>query len=54
MGPRYFVDDRIWPLKQRGYSLRHVARVESGSPATGSKAIHDQELEDLMDQTFAN
>ncbi len=33
--------------------LRHVARVESGSPATGSKAIHDQELADLMDETFA-
>ncbi len=54
MGPRYFVDDRIWPLKQEGYSLSHVARVESGSPATGSKTIHDQELADLMEQTFAN
>ncbi len=54
MGPRYFVDDRIWTLKQEGYGLRHVARVESGSPATGSKTIHDQELEDLMAQTFAD
>ncbi|NQV96160.1 MAG: multifunctional oxoglutarate decarboxylase/oxoglutarate dehydrogenase thiamine pyrophosphate-binding subunit/dihydrolipoyllysine-residue succinyltransferase subunit, partial [Acidimicrobiaceae bacterium] len=54
MGPRYFVDDRIWPLKQEGYVLRHVARVESGSPATGSKTIHDQELVDLMEQTFSN
>ena len=54
MGPRYFVDDRIWMLKEQGYSLRHVARVESGSPATGSKTIHDQELDDLMAQTFAN
>lgn len=54
MGPRYFVDDRIWMLKQEGYSLHHVARVESGSPATGSKTIHDQELDDLMAQTFAN
>ncbi len=54
MGPRYFVDDRIWSLKQDGYTLRHVARVESGSPATGSKTIHDQELDDLMAQTFAN
>ncbi|MFM7258811.1 MAG: multifunctional oxoglutarate decarboxylase/oxoglutarate dehydrogenase thiamine pyrophosphate-binding subunit/dihydrolipoyllysine-residue succinyltransferase subunit, partial [Acidimicrobiaceae bacterium] len=54
MGARYFVDDRIWSLKQEGYSLHHVARVESGSPATGSKTIHDQELDDLMAQTFAN
>ncbi|MFM8775561.1 MAG: multifunctional oxoglutarate decarboxylase/oxoglutarate dehydrogenase thiamine pyrophosphate-binding subunit/dihydrolipoyllysine-residue succinyltransferase subunit, partial [Actinomycetota bacterium] len=54
MGPRYFVDDRIWPLKEQGYSLRFVTRVESGSPATGSKTIHDQELDDLMRETFAD
>ena len=54
MGPRYFVDDRIWQFKEDGYSLHHVSRVESGSPATGSKTIHDQELDDLMAQTFAN
>ena len=39
-------------IKERGYELRHVSRVESGSPATGTKAIHDQELADLMDETF--
>ena len=54
MGPRYFVDDRIWQFKEDGYALHHVSRVESGSPATGSKTIHDQELDDLMAQTFAN
>jgi len=53
MGPWHFVEHRIWRLKERGYDLRHVARVESGSPATGSKAISDQELADLMDETFA-
>lgn len=52
MGPWHFVEHRIWRVKERGYDLRHVARVESGSPATGSKAIHDQELADLMDDTF--
>ena len=52
MGPWQFVEHRIWRLKDR-YDLRHAARVESGSPATGSKAIHDQELADLMDETFA-
>jgi multifunctional 2-oxoglutarate metabolism enzyme len=54
MGPWRFVEHRVWRIKDRGYDLRHVARVESGSPATGSKTIHDQELADLMDETFAD
>ena len=53
MGPWYFVEHRSWRLKDQGYDLRHVARVESGSPATGSKTIHDQELADLMEATFS-
>lgn len=52
MGAWRFVDHLVWQLKNDGYNWHHVARVESGSPATGSKAIHDQELADLMDQTF--
>ena len=52
MGPWFFVEHRSWRLKEQGYDLRHVARVESGSPATGSKTIHDQELADLMESTF--
>jgi len=52
MGAWSFVEHRVWRIKERGYDLRHVARVESGSPATGSKAIHDQELADLMESTF--
>ena len=53
MGPWHFVEHLIWRVKERGYDLRHAARVASGSPATGSKAIHDQEHADLMDETFA-
>ena len=53
MGAWHFVEHRIWRLKERGFDLRHAARVASGSPATGSKAIHDQELVDLLDETFA-
>ncbi|MEO5901573.1 MAG: multifunctional oxoglutarate decarboxylase/oxoglutarate dehydrogenase thiamine pyrophosphate-binding subunit/dihydrolipoyllysine-residue succinyltransferase subunit [Ilumatobacteraceae bacterium] len=53
MGAWNFVEARVWRIKERGYDLRHVARVESGSPATGSKAIHDQELADLMEETFS-
>ena len=52
MGPWSFVEARTWRIKERGYDLRHVTRVESGSPATGSKAIHDQELADLMEGVF--
>jgi 2-oxoglutarate decarboxylase len=53
MGSWRFVEHRIWRLKDSGYDLRHVARVESGSPATGSKVIHDQESAELMEATFA-
>ena len=53
MGAWGFVEHRIWRLKDEGYDLRHAARVESGSPATGSKVIHDQESADLMEQSFA-
>jgi 2-oxoglutarate dehydrogenase E1 component len=41
-------------IQPRGYSIRAVARVEAGSPATGSAAIHEQELGDLMESTFAD
>jgi 2-oxoglutarate dehydrogenase E1 component len=53
MGAWHFVEHRIWRLKERGYDLRATSRVAAGSPATGSKAIHDQEHADLMDDTFA-
>ena len=53
MGAWRFVDHLVWKVKNRGYSWGQVSRVESGSPATGSKAIHDQELASLMEQTFA-
>ena len=52
MGPWRFVEARFWKVKAEGYDLRSVCRIGSGSPATGSKAIHDQELADLMDETF--
>ena len=52
MGPWHFVEARFWRIKEQGYDLRLVSRIGSGSPATGSKAIHDQELADLMDETF--
>ena len=53
MGAWSFIEHNTWRIKDQGYDLRHVARVESGSPATGSKAIHDQELADLMERVFS-
>ena len=53
MGPWHFVEARFWKVKEQGYDLRNVCRIGSGSPATGSMAIHTQELADLMDRTFA-
>jgi 2-oxoglutarate dehydrogenase E1 component len=53
MGAWNFIEHRTWRVKELGYDIRHVARVESGSPATGSKTVHDQELADLMSEVFA-
>jgi 2-oxoglutarate dehydrogenase E1 component len=53
MGAWNFIEHRTWRVKELGYDIRHVARVESGSPATGSKTVHDQELADLMAEVFA-
>ncbi|MFM7684817.1 MAG: multifunctional oxoglutarate decarboxylase/oxoglutarate dehydrogenase thiamine pyrophosphate-binding subunit/dihydrolipoyllysine-residue succinyltransferase subunit, partial [Actinomycetota bacterium] len=52
MGPWHYFEARFWRVKNDGYDLRLVSRIGSGSPATGSKAVHDQELADLMDETF--
>jgi 2-oxoglutarate dehydrogenase E1 component len=52
MGPWQFMFHRAHPIRESGYSLRVVARVESGSPATGSAKIHEQEQQQLLDHTF--
>jgi 2-oxoglutarate dehydrogenase E1 component len=53
MGAWKFIEHHTWRVKDQGYDIRHIARVESGSPATGSKTVHDQELADLMSETFS-
>ena len=53
MGAWNFIEHNTWRIKDEGYDLRHVARVASGSPATGSKVIHEQELAQLMEELFA-
>jgi len=52
MGPRAFVAERLWPLVPEGIGFRQVSRSGSGSPATGSHAIHVQEQADIVDRTF--
>jgi 2-oxoglutarate dehydrogenase E1 component len=52
MGPWYFLNARLPPMLD-GRGLRVIARPESASPATGSKAAHDLEQRELMDEAFA-
>ncbi|NLD76558.1 MAG: multifunctional oxoglutarate decarboxylase/oxoglutarate dehydrogenase thiamine pyrophosphate-binding subunit/dihydrolipoyllysine-residue succinyltransferase subunit [Acidimicrobiales bacterium] len=52
MGPRSFVSERLWPLIPESVKFRQVSRAGSGSPATGSHAIHVQEQTQLLDQAF--
>ncbi|MCU1356078.1 MAG: sucA, partial [Acidimicrobiales bacterium] len=52
MGPRAFVNERLWPLVGEGVKYRQVSRTGSGSPATGSHAIHVQEQAQILDQAF--
>ncbi|MGH8901998.1 MAG: multifunctional oxoglutarate decarboxylase/oxoglutarate dehydrogenase thiamine pyrophosphate-binding subunit/dihydrolipoyllysine-residue succinyltransferase subunit [Egibacteraceae bacterium] len=41
-------------LHESGRAFRHVTRFESGSPATGSKVIHEQELAQLLDEALGD
>ncbi len=52
MGPRSFVAERLWPLVPERARYRQVSRTGSGSPATGSHAIHVQEQAQILDRTF--
>ncbi|MDX2380723.1 MAG: multifunctional oxoglutarate decarboxylase/oxoglutarate dehydrogenase thiamine pyrophosphate-binding subunit/dihydrolipoyllysine-residue succinyltransferase subunit, partial [Acidimicrobiia bacterium] len=54
MGAWNFIEHHVWRIKKEGYDLRRTARAESGSPATGSKTIHDQEHDELMESIFKN
>jgi 2-oxoglutarate dehydrogenase E1 component len=36
-----------------GVALKHVAREESASPATGSLTLHQQEQEDLLERAIS-
>jgi 2-oxoglutarate dehydrogenase E1 component len=53
MGAWRFVEPRLKDAFGDRFAIRRVSRHESGSPATGSKAIHDQEQEQILDAALA-
>jgi len=48
MGAWFFVHEKLHKILRDDYRLTHVTRAPAGSPATGSHAIHDAELADLL------
>lgn len=52
MGPWNAVKGRLYEAHEFTHQIRRVSRTESGSPATGSNAIHHQEQEELLNRTF--
>ena len=52
MGAWNAVKGHLYEGHGRDHLIRRVSRVESGSPATGSNAIHRQEQEDLLSRAF--
>ncbi|HZQ26426.1 MAG TPA: multifunctional oxoglutarate decarboxylase/oxoglutarate dehydrogenase thiamine pyrophosphate-binding subunit/dihydrolipoyllysine-residue succinyltransferase subunit [Acidimicrobiales bacterium] len=53
MGAWYFVHERLHKLLRDDYQLRHVSRIESGSPASGSAALHTLEQDDLLGRALS-
>jgi 2-oxoglutarate dehydrogenase complex dehydrogenase (E1) component-like enzyme len=52
MGALNFVRDRLDAMFESDYRVSHVSRVASGSPATGSHAMHELEQEDLAERAL--
>jgi 2-oxoglutarate dehydrogenase E1 component len=52
MGAWHFAKGRLYDAFGDRMQIRRVSRHESGSPATGSKAIHDQEQEMLLEKAL--
>ncbi|MDQ4091129.1 MAG: thiamine pyrophosphate-dependent enzyme, partial [Actinomycetota bacterium] len=52
MGPWNFVHGRLHRLLRGDYSLRHVSRPESASPATGSQTVHQRQQADILLRAF--
>jgi len=52
MGPASYVRDRLEGAFGADYAISKVTRVASGSPATGSHAMHELEQEDLLERAL--
>ncbi|MEM9564086.1 MAG: multifunctional oxoglutarate decarboxylase/oxoglutarate dehydrogenase thiamine pyrophosphate-binding subunit/dihydrolipoyllysine-residue succinyltransferase subunit, partial [Actinomycetota bacterium] len=52
MGAWNAVKGRLYEAHGENYRIRRVSRPESGSPATGSAAIHRQEQSELLQRAF--
>jgi 2-oxoglutarate dehydrogenase E1 component len=52
MGPWNSVKGRLYEAHEKTHQIRRVSRPESGSPATGSAAIHRQEQAELLQRAF--
>ncbi len=52
MGAWTFVHRRLHRVLREDYTLRHVSRPESASPASGSQRVHQQEQADLLTGAF--
>jgi multifunctional 2-oxoglutarate metabolism enzyme len=48
MGAWTFVRGRLYDRFGESHSIRRVSRYESGSPAAGSHAVHNQEQAALL------
>ena len=48
MGPWNFVKGRLYERFEDSHRIQRVSRMESGSPASGSHAIHAQEQAQLL------
>ena len=53
MGAWSFVRGRLFEAHEHTHRIRRVSRFESGSPATGSGAIHKQEQGELLTKAFS-
>ncbi|MGI9601810.1 MAG: multifunctional oxoglutarate decarboxylase/oxoglutarate dehydrogenase thiamine pyrophosphate-binding subunit/dihydrolipoyllysine-residue succinyltransferase subunit, partial [Acidimicrobiales bacterium] len=53
MGAWNFVRGRLFEAHEHTHRIRRVSRFESGSPATGSGAIHKQEQSELLTKAFS-
>jgi 2-oxoglutarate dehydrogenase E1 component len=53
MGAWSFVHGRLHRLLREDFRLRHVTRPESGSPASGSATVHQQEQDELLTRALS-